>query len=346
MAQLVSCILSHYPLTRFHNMLDTYSTSSLHSRVNGSDPQQSQVIEVPGPYGYIPSFSIAVLFLSLFGVTTVAHFIQAWVHRKWFFLYTAVFAGAIELVGWYGREWASRDVFSVDAFTIQIVCTIVAPTPLLAANFIILSRLIKKLGESYSRLGPRLYSRIFVSCDVFGFFVQVGGGLIASGRNAPASTVNLGSHVMLGGVLFQFFVIICYMSLAAEYFWRFTRQRPIRRVSEGKLQRGVIDDRMKLLIYAVVFNTGCLLIRSIYRTIELADGFEGKVIQTQWLFNVFDATMVTLAMFAYNFLHFGRLVDESDSGMVGVYSEYSEFIGASIPMDSRTDSLYKDHSNY
>ncbi|KAF9071719.1 RTA1-domain-containing protein [Rhodocollybia butyracea] len=312
-------------------MLDTYLTSSLNtfvSRANSSDSDQSQD---ESPYGYTPSYSIAILFLTLFGTTTceisfifisypiangfaavVIHFIQAVVHRKLFFLYTAVFAGVIELVGWYGREWSSRDVSSSTAFTIQIVCTIVGPTPLLAANFIILSRLIRKLGESYSRLGPRLYSRIFVSCDVFGFFVQVGGGVIASGSNTPQATVNLGSHIMLGGVSFQLSVILCYMSLAAEYFWRFTRQRPIRHSDGQKAQRGIIDDRMRLLIYVVIFNTCCLLLRSIYRTIELADGFQGKVIQTQWLFNVFDATMVMLAMFAYNFAHFGRLVDESD----------------------------------
>lgn len=132
----------------------------------------------------------------------VIHLCQAFMYRKWFFLYTAVFAGFIELAGWSGRLWSSQNVDNSDAFTIQyvifvlhctsyfdnlrrIICTIVAPTPLLAANFIILSRIIRKLGESYSRLSPRrcapqvsilryihvtdttlIYSdsRIFVSC--------------------------------------------------------------------------------------------------------------------------------------------------------------------------------------
>lgn len=54
-------------------MLDTYFTSSLNtfvSRANGSDSGQSQASDNLGPYGYTPSFSIAILFLTLFGITT------------------------------------------------------------------------------------------------------------------------------------------------------------------------------------------------------------------------------------------------------------------------------------
>ncbi|KAF9071717.1 RTA1-domain-containing protein [Rhodocollybia butyracea] len=321
-------------------MLSGSSLNTFVSRANGTDSDQSQASD--NPYGYQPSFAVAVLFLTLFGITTFVHFIQACYHRKWFFLYTAVFAGAIEIAGWYGREWSSRDVTNQNAFTIEIICTIVAPTPLLAANFIILSRLIRKLGEGYSRLSPRLYSRIFVSCDVFGFFVQVGGGSIASGDNPTQKTVDLGSNIMLGGVAFQTFVIVCYMVLAAEYFWRFAHERPIRRRSTREnFHRGVINSRIKLLIYVVLFNTCCLLIRSVYRTIELEDGFQGNVIHTQWLFNVFDATMVVLAMFAYNFAHFGRLVDESDnSDMQRVDpSPSSEYLAGGIPMERNMDKV-------
>lgn len=113
----------------------------------------------------------------------------------------------------------------------RIVCTIIAPTPLLAANFVILARIIGKLGDSYSRLGPRLCrsfflyipdggitdsssdSRIFLSCvsiwsvllsplmhtafsqqDVIALVVQGGGGGIASGNNLPQSQINLVSR--------------------------------------------------------------------------------------------------------------------------------------------------------
>jgi len=48
--------------------------------------------------------------------------------------------------------------------------------------------------------------------------------------------------------------------------------------------------------------------RSIYRTIELADGWNGRIITTEWYFNVFDATPIVLAMVAINIFHPGRLI--------------------------------------
>ncbi|KAE9388684.1 RTA1-domain-containing protein [Gymnopus androsaceus JB14] len=289
-------------------MLDTYFTSltSFIARDNTSADDDSN------PYGYTPNFAVGILFITLFGISTFTHFCQAIAYRKWFFLYTAVFTGSIEIAGWYGRVWSSRSVDNNDAFTIQIICTIVAPTPLLAANFIILARIIRKLGDSYSRLRPRRYSRIFVTCDITALFVQMGGGSVASGTDISQTQVNLGSYIMLGGIGFQVVVILCYMALATEYFWRFSRQRPVRRSNEGENPTGVIDRRLQLLIYALMFNTGCLLIRAIYRTIELSYGFDGTVIRTQWLFCFFDATMVVFAMYTYNIFHPGRLLDEDN----------------------------------
>lgn len=51
-----------------------------------------------------------------------------------------------------------------------------------------------------------------------------------------------------------------------------------------------------------------LLIRSIYRTIELSDGWTGTIISTQWLLNAFDGAMIVLATFTLNLLHPGMLV--------------------------------------
>lgn len=56
---------------------------------------------------------------------------------------------------------------AMHALCYRIVATVIAPTPLIAADFMILGQIIYKLGEQYSRISSRLYSRIFltiVSC--------------------------------------------------------------------------------------------------------------------------------------------------------------------------------------
>ncbi|KAJ3927553.1 MAG: hypothetical protein NXY57DRAFT_1042324 [Lentinula lateritia] len=99
------------------------------------------------PYGYKPTLSICLLFLCLFGISSPLFY------RKWFFLYTAVLAGLVEILGWPGRLWSNQNLPNSTAFTMQITCTIMGPTPLLAANFIILAGIIRKIGDCYSQGG-------------------------------------------------------------------------------------------------------------------------------------------------------------------------------------------------
>jgi RTA1 like protein len=102
----------------------------------------------------------------------VIHTIQASYFRMWFLLPTAVLCGFLELIGWSARLWSSQSPFLQKPFTIQwvqspfgpSVCSqmprvttlVVAPTLLVAANFILLGRVIRRLGPQYSRLTPKL----------------------------------------------------------------------------------------------------------------------------------------------------------------------------------------------
>ena len=83
-------------------------------------------------------------------------------------------AGLLETMGWAARLWSSQNVLILNAYLMQsvhlltscgrdvdespslsrITTTIIAPTPLVASNFIILGKLITKLGTQYSRLKP------------------------------------------------------------------------------------------------------------------------------------------------------------------------------------------------
>lgn len=55
-----------------------------------------------------------------------------------------------------------------------------------------------------------------------------------------------------------------------------------------------------------------VVIRSIYRTIELADGWTGQIITTQVYFNVLDGAPIVLAMATLNVFHPGWLLREGD----------------------------------
>ncbi|KAJ6496238.1 RTA1-like protein [Mycena sanguinolenta] len=252
-------------------------------------------------YGYVPQEAVAILFLALFGLSTALHVAQATYFRMWWLFLTAVLCGVGEVIGWSGRLWSSITPIDKTPFTIQISSTIIAPTPLLAATFVIMARVIDQLGTSYSRLTPMWYTIVFLPCDIISLVVKgIGGGMASSAPDL--SGANRGGRVMLGGIAFQFLVIIIFSALVCDFTLRYLFDRPVR--TEGG-QRGILTPRLKTMLIALVFSTVVLFIRSVYRLIELSGGWEGRIIHTEVYFNVLDGGMVTLAIFTFNFVHPG-----------------------------------------
>ncbi|KZT07921.1 RTA1-domain-containing protein [Laetiporus sulphureus 93-53] len=268
---------------------------------------RSDQYSLTSPYGYTPDAWVGILFIVIFSLSTACHFVQAIYYRLWFMLPTAVLAGAIEIIGWGGRLWSSYNVLRNDPFLMQIVCTIIAPTPLVAASFIILGQIIHRLGQQYSRLSAKWYSIIFICCDIIALVIQgVGGGAASAAVNNYQSPTP-GGHVMLAGIVFQLASISFYMLLAVEFIMRYLHDRPIG----GRIcvhTPYTFDSKLKQMVGALAFSSICIYIRSWYRTFELADGWDGHIITTQRYFVILDGMMIAFAMIAVNLFHPGRLL--------------------------------------
>lgn len=263
-----------------------------------------------GPYNYIPTTWICIMFLSLFGVSTLLHVGQAGWYRLWWMYPTACLCGAAEVLGWGARLYSSYYPASMNPFDIQITATITAPTPLIAANFVTLEYIIKILGPRYSRLSPRLYTIIFCTCDLISLTIQgAGGGMAAIAVNNGDDPTD-GSNVMLAGIIIQMTAITLFVILATEFLLRFNFDKPVRRSPDEfdpSASKGM-DRNMKIALYSMAFNTTCLFVRAVYRTVELTDGWNGPIISNELYFNVLDASMIILAIYTVNLFHPGRLV--------------------------------------
>lgn len=86
-------------------------------------------------------------------------------------------------------------------YKIQIVCLILAPSFLAAGIYLTLKHIIMHLGPEYSRLRPKYYTWIFISCDALSIVIQaVGGGIAASSDGSGADT---GGDIMVVGIAIQ-----------------------------------------------------------------------------------------------------------------------------------------------
>lgn len=117
---------------------------------------------------------------------------------------------------------------------------------------------------------------------------------------------------MLGGIGFQLAAITLYAAFAIDFFVRYFRDTPYswRRDaapvahnqvgtmspdSAMELQSGhatlrgtertPLTPRLKLMAGSLALSALLLYIRSIYRTIELADGWNGRIIETEVYFS-------------------------------------------------------------
>ncbi|KAJ7838644.1 RTA1-like protein [Mycena olivaceomarginata] len=251
------------------------SFPSLAATLTQLSTRDDQAIADDSQYGYTPQEAITILFLVLYGISTTTYF------RMWWLFPTAVLCDLGELIGWSGRLWSSLAPTADTPFTIQLLLP-----PLLAATFMIMSRIVERLGASYSRLTPKWC--MYFAIDIISLVVQgVGGGMASTATDLDGANV------------------------------RYIRDRPVR---AEEFPRGFLTPRLKTMLGALAFSTTVLVIRSIYRLIELSGGWTGRIIRTEVYFNVLDGGMVTLAIFTLNFVHPGIFLRPSKTG--GSESEF------------------------
>ncbi|KIK14901.1 hypothetical protein PISMIDRAFT_687620 [Pisolithus microcarpus 441] len=269
-----------------------------------------------GPYNYVPTEWICITFVALFGVNTALHLYQSWRFRMWWLIPTVILAGILEVLGWSARLWSSINPTLLTPFEIQLVGTILAPTPFLAANFLVLGKIIEQLGSQYSRLSPKLYTLIFCAFDVICLIIQAVGGAMAADEVNQNQNPDNGGNIMLVGVAIQSCGMALYVLCAGEFLLRFLNNTPVRKnsipVSEEKRNDKIEEWIMiRWLILGLVIQTFCLFVRAAYRTVELSNGWSGPIISTEAYFNVFDGLMMAIAVYTMNLIHPGFFLEET-----------------------------------
>ncbi|KAJ7897551.1 RTA1 like protein-domain-containing protein [Mycena olivaceomarginata] len=150
--------------------------------------------------------------------------------------------------------------------------------------------------------------------DIVTLLVQAAGGSIAAAATTP-DRAQLGAHIMLGGIIFQFAAMVAYCALATEFLARYAQDRPLRLHIRTR-DRPVLQPGTKRMIYAVAFST---LVFSIYRIIELASGWHSGFMLNELYFNVLDGAMVVLVTFTINLQHSGRLLGSRETPLSAEY---------------------------
>lgn len=112
-----------------------------------------------------------------------------------------------------------------------------------------------------------------------------------------------GTHIMVAGIVFQLFSITIFVVCAVDF---------IRRTMRNRLLQSVNGSVMPLFA-AMILSIVCIYIRSIYRTIELVQGWDGYLITHETYFIALDGAMMVVSVGIFNVLHPGWMLPSGKS---------------------------------
>jgi hypothetical protein len=184
-----------------------------------------------------------------------------------------------------------------------VLTTAIAPTFFTAGIYVILGRMIAIAGPGVSPIGPVWYLWIFCTVDVISLVIQaVGGGSAAVAFNSePPGNTKIGTNIMVAGIDFQLASVVIFSVLFFLFLYRASAKLSLPAFKS--------DKNMKLLVLVTSFSILLIIMRSIYRTIELAGGWTGHVIETERYFIALDGAPMAALVIAFNILHPGVLIN-------------------------------------
>ncbi|EQL36228.1 hypothetical protein BDFG_02198 [Blastomyces dermatitidis ATCC 26199] len=253
---------------------------------------------------YCPSIEAAILFTSLFAVTSLAHMFQWFTFRKRF-SWVIVMAALWETGGFAFRIESAKRIEGLWHFIPQQLLIILAPVWLNAFVFMVMGRMIyffipekKIFGITAQRI-----TLVFVLLDVFSMLVQASSSSLMSSDDPKM--VKIGINVYMGGIGLQELFIITFFLLAGRFQYLMNQME--------RYQPNLLPWRR--LLYSLYAGLILITIRIIYRLVEYSSGVENGLATSEVAFYCLEAVPMIFGFVLFNVVHPGMV-------LVGPESEF------------------------
>lgn len=272
-------------------------------------------------YQYNPSKAAAVLFAVLFIICTALaclQLVRALKAKRTHpgakygptSLIPFILGGICEIIGYIARAASHKDPTALNPYIIQSVLILIAPTLFAATIYMTLGRIIRCLEcEKYSLVSVKWMTKIFVIGDIISFLMQgSGGGLMAQGQDS----MKTGKNIIIGGLIVQLIFFCLFIIVEVLFQVRISSKETNlsiqTRNSPSKFRN------WQTILHMLLACSCLILVRSIMRLIEYAEGNDGYIMSHEWFLYVFDAVMmfVNMVLFisqdvGYFYVQFPRL---------------------------------------
>ncbi|KAI0180842.1 RTA1-domain-containing protein [Hypoxylon sp. FL1284] len=269
-------------------------------------------------YLYDPSVAVAAVACVLFGLAFVWSTFMTIRKRAWVWIVQLV-ALLMEVVGYAARIESANDPTNLNLYALQFCVIILAPVLMAAAIYVVFGRIVVHVVPAQQRtmrllwVPPRWITPIFVACDVVALLVQLIGAVLVSSTKATdenaADKLKLGKDIALAGLALQIAAFGLFTIVAARFHFtsrRFEASSRSRVETGGSDNAGFVErstqkinPNWKRLLYAVNISCALILIRSVFRVVEFAEGSDGAVVQQEWFMYVFDTLPILLVVCSF-----------------------------------------------
>lgn len=242
-----------------------------------------------------PTLASGIPYLVVFIIFMCFHTVISIRTHQWWFFGSWGMGLALEIVSYAGRIWNYINESSESAYIMQLVCVTIAPCFLMAGMYYILAQLVLIYGDEFSYLKPKLYSIVFISCDLVAVILQGAGG--GSASSPDGSQVDRGLHIMTAGLAFQVFIICVFQYLWYRFLWKVYQK--YKSCGDAEFNPNFVELRQRKTL--IPFYIACsitvilIFIRSIYRLVEISLGWDSSVAKDEIYAMLLDGMLIALS---------------------------------------------------
>jgi len=183
-----------------------------------------------------------------------------------------------------------------------------SPCAFIAAEYILLGRLAVYLKEENQlAVSPRRITPLFIASDITTFLIQAAGGGVSAAATTE-QTGQVGSRIFLVGLALQLISFSTFFCVYLTFLFRVRRRSPASWFRHLETKKAWPYD-WRVLALALFVSCIGIIIRSVFRVIELSQGFTGAIAQNEGLFYGLDSLPLFIAIVAYIPFWPGRFIN-------------------------------------
>ncbi|CAA7266361.1 unnamed protein product [Cyclocybe aegerita] len=247
------------------------------------------------PLKYIPSNELTAVGFSFILIIAI---LQTWCIKRWGgkWMCAMPIAAYCFALGISFRFGLAKNPQNKTIYILQSLFVLLSPCGFIAADYVLLGRIAGHLNAGQYLLIPaRRITVVFVLSDVITFLIQAGGGGISASADT-ASKKDLGSKVFLVGLAAQLCSFLAYTGIFLLFLYRVWKHQPKTwKKDENK------DWANRWTTLAIALGISCvgILVRSVFRTVEMSEGFGGPLTTTEYWFYALDLLPLFIAIAVY-----------------------------------------------